>query len=136
MFSPFIFLLHSVILQTLSRGVCCKLLAQSQVGGLGSVIKLNFCFPVSCLFLYALHGLFLDGKKTVMLKQSHKEANKSDLKQQTQCSDRSALSRSSGNLTVYSATSTMHFLYSTRNRVDMQWLLNRHPGATGEPCKK
>lgn len=65
-----------------------------------------------------------------------KKANKSDLKQQTWCSDRSALSRTPSNLSGYSATSTTGFPYSTRNRVDMQWLLNRHPQATREPCKK
>lgn len=139
MFSPFIFLLHSVKLQTLSKGVCCKLLAQSHYSSWGPrhCYRTGLLFPPLLLIppcaTWSVSWWWGDCYVAAL---TQKRANKSDLKQQTQCSDRSALSRTPSNTSAYSTTSTTNFPYSTRNKVDMQWLLNRHPEATREPCKK
>jgi len=50
-FSPFIFLLHSVKIQTLSGGVCCKRLAQSHYSSWGPRQCYKVGLLVPCLFL-------------------------------------------------------------------------------------
>lgn len=96
----------SVKLQTCSRGVCCKLLAQNccSIGALGSVTKLDFWLAFSCPLPHSLHRFWMV-RQLLRLSNHTKKANKSDLKQQTQCSDGSTLSRTPSTLSGCSPTS-------------------------------
>jgi len=46
------------------------------------------------------------------------------------------LFRGPGNLSWYTATSTTGLPSQKKPKVDVQWVLNKHPEATGEPSKK
>lgn len=133
MFSPFIFLLHSVKPQTHSIGVCCKLLAQSHYLSCRprQYYKLGFYFSVSFSFLLSSSTACLWMLRRQLCGSNHvKTANKPDQKQQTQC----FVQRSRQLIMIHCY---LYYRFAiAKNKVEVQWVLNKHPEATGEPSKK